>query len=157
MITLAFYKGRSANPWHRLQDTAIRFATGGQYSHAEFIAGAAEFDVPLECLSSSGRDGGVRAKPMVLRPSNWDLVQMAIPPHGPAEFIRSRIGARYDYTGLLMSHVLAFGRHDECRWFCSEIIAAAVGLPNPQRLSPQLLFDVVTWRSDVSGWLEKPS
>jgi hypothetical protein len=111
----------------------------------EFIAGAADFGQPLECLSSSGRDGGVRSKVMVLKPAHWDLVQLAIDADGPADFIRSRIGARYDYTGLLLSHVLAFGRHDEDRWFCSEIIAAALGLPNPQRLSPQLLFDVVTW------------
>ncbi len=145
MITLAFYKGLATDPWHRLQDAGIRFATRGRYSHVEFIAGAADFGQPLECLSSSGRDGGVRSKVMVLKPAHWDLVQLAIDADGPADFIRSRIGARYDYTGLLLSHVLAFGRHDEDRWFCSEIIAAALGLPNPQRLSPQLLFDVVTW------------
>ncbi|AUQ89421.1 MULTISPECIES: hypothetical protein [Phaeobacter] len=145
MITLAFYKGLATTPWHRLQDAGIRFATGGRYSHVEFIAGAAEFHMRLECLSSSGRDGGVRSKMMVLRPANWDLVQLAIDPDGPVDFIRSRIGARYDYTGLLLSHVLAFGHHDKDRWFCSEVIAAALGLPNPQRLSPQLLFDVVTW------------
>jgi len=55
------------------------------------------------------------------------------------------LGAGYDYTGILFSQVLAFGRHDESRWFCSEIIAASLGLPNPQRVSPQFLFDVVTW------------
>lgn len=145
MITLAFYKGLATDPWHRLPDVGIRFATRGRYSHVEFIAGAADFGQPLECLSSSGRDGGVRSKVMVLPPAHWDLVQLAIDADGPADFIRTRIGARYDYTGLLLSHVLAFGRHDEDRWFCSEIIAAALGLPNPQRLSPQLLFDVVIW------------
>lgn len=145
MITLAFYKGLATDPWHRLQDAGIRFATRGKYSHVEFIAGAADFGQPLECLSSSGRDGGVRPKVMVLKPAHWDLVRLAIDADGPADFIRSRIGAGYDYTGLLLSHVLAFGRHDEDRWFCSEIIAAALGLSNPQRLSPQLLFDVVTW------------
>ena len=145
MISLAFYKGLAADPWYRLQDAGLRFATRGRYSHVEFIAGAADFGRPLECLSSSGRDGGVRSKMMLLKPANWVLVQLAIDADAPAEFIRSRIGARYDYTGLLLSHVLAFGRHDQDRWFCSEIVAAALGLPNPQRLSPQLLFDVVTW------------
>jgi len=52
---------------------------------------------------------------MVLISENWDLVQLAIEADGPTDFIRSRIGARYDYTGLLLSHVLAFGCHDEDR------------------------------------------
>ena len=68
---------------------------------------------------------------IVLKPAHWDLVQLAIDADGPPEFIRSLIGCRYDYTGLLLSHVLAFVRHDEDRWFCSEVIAAALGLPNP--------------------------
>lgn len=147
MISLAFYKGLATDPWHRLQDAGIRFATRGRYSHVEFIAGAAEFDLPLECLSSSGRDGGVRRKVLVLKPTNWDLVQLAIEADGPADFIRSHIGARYDYTGLLFSHVLALGRHNKDRWFCSELVAAALGLAQPHRLSPQMLFDVVTWES----------
>lgn len=37
------------------------------------------------------------------------------------------------------------GRHSESRWFCSEICAAALGLKSPQRMSPQLLFEVLTW------------
>ncbi|AUR06986.1 hypothetical protein [Phaeobacter inhibens] len=146
MITLAFYKGRGASAWQRLQDAGIRFATGGKYSHVEFISGEADFGRPQNCLSSSGRDGEVRAKLMVLKPDHWDLVHLPIAPDVPAKFIRARAGARYDYAGLLFSHVLALGVHDEGRWFCSEIIAGALGLPNPQRLSPQLLFDVVTWR-----------
>ena len=66
MISLAFYKGLATDPWHRVQDAGIRFATRGRYSHVEFIAGAADFGQPLECLSSSGRDGGVRSMVMVL-------------------------------------------------------------------------------------------
>lgn len=45
---------------------------------------------------------------MVLKPENWDLVQLAIDADGPADFIRSRIGARYDYTGLLRMHLTDF-------------------------------------------------
>lgn len=146
MITLAFYKGRASNPWHRAQDAAIRFATRSLYSHVELIAGDAEFKKVHECLSSSGRDGGVRVKVMALKPANWDLVQLNVPPENPVRFVRDRIGAGYDYTGLLFSQVLALSRHDRSRWFCSEICGAALGLPAPHRLSPQMLFDVVTWR-----------
>lgn len=145
MITLAFYKGRAADPLARLQDAAIRFATRGRYSHVELLQGSAGFGAPVECLSASARDRGVRAKVIALRPAHWDLVELAIAPARPAGFIRARIGAPYDYTGILLSHVLAMSRHDKDAWFCSEIIGAALGLPAPHRLSPQMLFDVVTW------------
>lgn len=145
MITLAFYKGRGKTRWQRLQDAAIRLASRGRYSHVELIAGTAlHGDIAL-CLSSSGRDGGVRAKRILLKPESWDLVELPIDPAKPTRFIRARIGAQYDYRGILLSLVLALGRHDEARWFCSEICAAALDLPDPQRVSPQLLFDVVTW------------
>ena len=145
MITLAFYKGRGKTRWQRLQDAAIRLTTRGRYSHVELIAGTALHGDIGQCLSSSGRDGGVRAKRILLKPESWDLVELRIDPDQPAQFIRDRIGAQYDYKGILLSQVLALGRHDESRWFCSEICAAALDLPNPQRVSPQFLFDVVTW------------
>ncbi|KMW56991.1 putative cytoplasmic protein [Candidatus Rhodobacter oscarellae] len=149
MITLAFYKGLGKTRWQRLQDGAIRFATGGVYSHVELIPGSAQHGDTAQCLSSSGRDGGVRAKRILLKPESWDLVELRIDADKPAQFIRDRIGAQYDYNGILLSQVLALGRHDESRWFCSEICAAALGLPNPQRVSPQFLFDVVTWDKRV--------
>lgn len=144
-VTLAFYKGTALSRWHRLQDRAIRLATRGRYSHVELIGRTVLHGAFARCLSSSGRDGGVRAKHILLRPESWDLVELRIEPLEPVNFICTRIGAGYDYTGLLFSQVLALGRHDETRWFCSEIIAASLGLPNPQRVSPQLLFDIVTW------------
>lgn len=144
-LTLAFYKGRSDRLWHRMQDAAIRWATRGRYSHVELIAGSAQHGEIAQCLSSSGRDGGVRSKRILLKPDSWYLVELQIDPAKPTQFIRDRIGAQYDYKGILLSQVLALGRHDEPRWFCSEICAAALDLPNPQRVSPQFLFDVVTW------------
>jgi hypothetical protein len=146
-VTLAFYKGTASSHWHRLQDAAIRLATRGRYSHVELIAGTALHGEAARCLSSSGRDGGVRAKRILLKPESWDLVELNIDPQGPSSFIHERMGAGYDYTGILFSQVLALGCHDESRWFCSEICAAALDLPNPQRVSPQFLFDVVTWDS----------
>jgi hypothetical protein len=142
-VTLAFYKGRGETCRQRFQDWGIRRFTRGRYSHVELIAGTAMHGDMVECLSSSGRDGGVRAKRILLKPESWDLVELRIDPAKPAQFIRDRIGAQYDYKGIIFSQVLALGRHDESRWFCSEICAAAFNLPNAQRVSPQFLFDVV--------------
>lgn len=145
MITLAFYKGRGASWWHRVQDALIRFATRSPYSHVELIEGPARHGEEAVCLSSSGRDGGVRETAILLKRDSWDLVEMDDQPAEIALFIRQRIGARYDYIGIVFSQILSLGRHDAQKWFCSEICAAALGMPNAQRMSPQALYDVVTW------------
>ena len=145
-VTLAFYKGRGNSVFQRFQDGIIRSVTRGIYSHVELISGDALHGQSAVCLSASGRDGGVREKRIFLKSESWDLVSMHMDADAPCEFIRDHLGARYDYAGLLLSQMLAFGRHDPDKWFCSEICAAALGLPNPQRVSPQFLFDVVTWK-----------
>ena len=146
MITLAFYKGRGSSWWIRLQDGLIRFATRSPYSHVELIVGRAEHDREETCLSSSGRDGGVREKRIVLERAKWDLVDLTAQPDEIGAFIRDRIGARYDYWGIVFSQILSLGRHDTSKWFCSEICAAALGMANAQRMSPQALYDMVNWR-----------
>ena len=145
MITLAFYKGRGQTRWQRISDGAIRLATGGQFSHVELIAGSALHGDIVRCWSASGRDGGVRSRQIWLKPENWDLVELRIDPNEPIKFIQERIGAKYDFVGILLSHVLAIGGHRKGRWFCSEICAAALGVSSPQRVSPQFLFEIVTW------------
>lgn len=147
MITLAFYKGRGETLGQRMQDAVICLVTRGRYSHVELISGRAQHGHLAHCFSSSGRDGGVREKPILLSHNNWDLVELNLDPTAPTKFISDRIGAKYDYSGILLSQFLAFGRHNPDKWFCSEICAAALGFPNPQRVSPQFLFDVVTWNS----------
>lgn len=146
MITLAFYKGRGKSWSHRAQDGLIRFATRSPYSHVEMIAGPAEIGAAHMCLSSSGRDGGVREKEITLKPESWDLVAMNSDAEAPAGYIRDRIGAPYDYLGILLSQVFSLARHDERKWFCSEICAAALGIANAQRMSPQALHDVINWQ-----------
>ncbi|MEO0485259.1 MAG: hypothetical protein AAF092_05050 [Pseudomonadota bacterium] len=145
MITLAFYKGRGRTLGERIQDAAIRFATRGIYSHCELIGGRAVLGEEALCLSSSGRDGGVRSKRILLKPESWDLVYLDIDAAEPVAFIRAQIGAKYDYVGILLSHVMALGLHRRDRWTCSEICASAIWMTQAQRISPQSLFDIVTW------------
>ena len=146
MLTLAFYKGRGATRFDRFVDWAIRFATGGIYSHVELIAGPAELGKKAVCLSSSGRDGEVREKHITLRPESWDLVTLNIDPKGPEGFIRARIGKKYDFKGIVLSHFFTFGGHDSDRWFCSEICAAALNIPSPHTVSPARLYELMTWK-----------
>ena len=115
----------------------------GRMSHVELIEGRAEYDLPALCLSSSGRDGGVREKLITLRRSHWTLVYLDRDPLGPVDFIRERIGAKYDYTGVFLAQALGFHLHRPDKWFCSEICADALGLPKPHTWHPQRLFEYV--------------
>lgn len=140
-VTLAFYKGRGT--W---TDWVIRAVTRGAYSHVELIDGEAVLGWEYACLSSSGRDGGVRVKQIELDPAHWDLVRLqSNGTQQPAQFIRERLGLRYDWLGIVLSQMLPLARHGKRRWFCSELVGAALGLTDAHRLSPQLLFDVVTF------------
>lgn len=146
-VTLAFYKGRSPKRWQRIQDAAIRRMAGGQYSHVELIEGRAVHGEVALCLSSSGRDGGVREKEILLKPESWDLITLDVIPASSGDFIRARIGAKHDYTGIVLSQFFALGGHSKANWFCSEIISRALGLHSSQRISPQMLFDVAAWHN----------
>lgn len=95
-LTLAFYKGRGGTALHRMQDAAIRAATGGIYSHVELIPYIAGQHATATCLSASLRDGGVRKKSIALSPDAWNLVELPMSPRAPAAFIRDRVGVRSD-------------------------------------------------------------
>jgi len=142
-VTLAFYKGRARRFKNRIMDTLIRFGTRSKYSHVELIKGAATLNASFECLSSSGRDGGVRKKTIYMNEAKWDLVTIDAPKDAVSK-IEAEIGKPYDYVAIIFSQVFNFGRHDHDKWFCSEICAEALGLPDPHRFSPKTLFDWVT-------------
>ena len=145
MITLAFYKGWDKAPLALLQDFAIRAATRGKYSHVEMIMGPAELDQTHKCYSSSARDGGVRSKDIFLNGDHWDLVEIDQDPEHALELFEACMGMKYDYLGIVLSQIISIGRHAQKRWFCSEICMAALNFRSSQKISPQLLFDIVTW------------
>ena len=145
MIRVAFYKAPG-----RWEDRLIRWWTGGPYSHCELVIGVA--DGVMHCASSSGRDGGVRAKAIPAKLHHWDVVEVpwAVAPYKVGDPIRDD-GARYDWMGLALSQVFASGRHSPSRWFCSEWVARELGLPHPSRYSPNALYDTLAFLNAVTS------
>ncbi|GHA27634.1 hypothetical protein GCM10007989_24380 [Devosia pacifica] len=140
MITLAFYNGEG--DWF---DKLIHWWTCGAYSHVELVVGDPEtWPGEVIILSSSPRDGGVREKRLALDPKHWTLVTVPGDADHAAMFIRGWIGARYDWLGIVLSQVIPIDWHWSNRWFCSEICAAALGIPEPQRMSPSGLHRYLT-------------
>lgn len=143
MITLAFYKGKT-----RPLDRAIQWWTASPYSHVELAidveCGADGTEIAFTGLSSSPRDGGVREKRISVTPGHWDFVTVPGDEDRGAAFIRSHLGAPYDWLAIWGWHVLG------CQhltlpgaWLCSEIVPTSIGKPHWGHLHPGAIAEVI--------------
>lgn len=134
-MQLAMYRGPASGLRNTLVHAAVCVLTFSRYSHVELVINGI-------CWSASPRDGGVRGKQIDLSTGRWDL----FPVQGNKEsalswFMRHRAQG-YDWAGQLRCCPLL-------RWlpkrphkrFCSEAVAAALGHPQPETLSPQAVLD----------------
>lgn len=142
MIHLAAYVGPG-----RWYDAAIRGFTGYDCSHVELAwcdAGG------WLGFSASPRDGGVRIKRIDFDSGHWRLTRL---PFADAERVRARArdmassAIGYDWKGLALTMVLAAGRHARRRYFCSEAVALALGVPSAHRFSPGHLEEILRWHA----------
>lgn len=135
-FSAAFFKGtRPGIPG--LYNRLGRFMDHGPYSHCELV-----FSNGMSG-SSSFMDGGVRLKYIGYTSGDWDFVEL--PKHKETEALRWFIehrGAKYDIRGNINA---AFGWvvDSSDKWFCSESMAASLGLVNPWRHKPNGLFDIM--------------
>lgn len=127
-----FYRGtRPGVPgvYNRL----VRWWTRSDFSHAELI-----FSDGM-AASASYMDGGVRVKRIDFDPAHWDFVELPahLEPAARAWFVE-HAGQPYDLLGNL-HFLLGPIADDRGKWFCSESIAAALGMPDPWRYDPGVL------------------
>jgi hypothetical protein len=132
-MQLLFYKGKYGNFW----DKFICLVTSSQYSHVE-----ASFSINSEgyhyCWSSSPRDGGVR-QTRILVDDHWDILN--IPNISEQIFIQEK-GKQYDYVGLIGTVIQVPWFSRQRKWFCSEIVAEALGLKDSWKYSPEDLYQI---------------
>lgn len=143
MIYLALYHGHRGGTglkmWTaRFTDGLTRILTRGRYSHCEIairLAGQSS-EPQYECYSASLRDGGVRMKVMPLPADKWDLIPLddaVLHAHTVGLYLRTA-GQGYDLPGAFG---VVFGLpENRRRWFCSEWVGKALGLPESWRFSP---------------------
>lgn len=141
-MKIAFYKGRrSENSNAKLFDIAVAWWTGGLYSHCELVFN----DSPKEasCYSSSNRDGGVRFKTIDLTSGHWDVVDLhSFDENAAWRWFTKHHGQPYDVAGLF-GFVLPWRTQNPNHWFCSEACAAALGISNPSKISPNHLAEYI--------------
>ena len=148
MLYLASYKGIRPG-LHGIVNRVIRWATKSIYSHSEICIGN-PFNGPARCISSVGGEG-VRVKIMQLSPDKWDLI--ALPHVSEVEawkFAMEHKGRPYDLIGCVRSVLPFVSREHAQKWFCSEVVAAIIGLEEPWRMHPGVLHSVERSRQSLS-------
>lgn len=142
MICLAFYRAPG-----QLADRLVRLATRSPYSHVEIVddhvLGAGRRREAW-AVSASRRDGGVRLKRIMFEPEHWDILPALGWAHQNAfERACAEVGAGYDYAGIAANFVLPLRRSAPRRWFCSELVAEALGLQASYTYAPGDLHRIV--------------
>jgi hypothetical protein len=143
-LRAAFYKGTHAGlagVYNRL----VRWWTRSPYSHVELIFIDSSVKGRALAYSASYMDGGVRDKVIDFDPEKWDFIDLPDDLWDQAwEWFMRHEGAAYDLLGNLHFVFSAVG-DDKRKWFCSEAIAAALGMPNPERFDPGTLHAALTY------------
>lgn len=136
MVKVAFYKGIRPGI-AGIYSHGVRFMTKSIYSHCEII-----FSDGMSA-SSSFSDGGVRFKEIEYEPDRWDIIDMpGIDEAFAREWFVQHEGIKYDVIGNLH---FVFAPIGNCTngWFCSEAVAASLGITSPWRFDPGTLYPVV--------------
>lgn len=111
----------------------VRWWTRSPYSHVELI-----FSDGM-AASSSFSDHGVRFKAIEFDAEHWDFVDLPGALEQPArDWFAAHAGQPYDLIGNI--HFLVGPvADDRQKWFCSESVAAALGMDDPWRYDPAVL------------------
>ena len=146
----AFYKGTHpgmAGIYNRL----VRWWTRSPYSHVELIFFDGGPGADSHAASSSYMDGGVRFKVIAFDPTLWDFVDLPDSLALPAlAWFDKHDGAAYDLLGNVHFVLSAVG-DDKQKWFCSEAVAAALGIPDPERFDPGTLHAALTFLNEPAA------
>lgn len=136
MIRVAFYK--SVRPGFKgIYSKGVQIWTRSKYSHCEII-----FSDGI-AASSSFEDKGVRFKQIDFNEDHWDFIDL--PDHYEAtarKWFENHKGEKYDILGNV-HFVFSIIADDTDKWFCSEAVAASLGILTPERFDPGSLYAVV--------------
>jgi len=132
-MKIAFYKSKK-----RVFNRLVSWWTRGPYSHVELVLHQTATG-DMFCGSSSNTDGGVRCKYIDMTQDRWDVFEISaeeVPAHS---WFEHHAGEGYDFLGLF-GFIGRRGTQDQRKWFCSEAVAAALGVSEPWRYDPNALY-----------------
>lgn len=127
-LQAAFYKGTKTG-LPGIYNRLVRWIDRGPYSHCELI-----FSDGLSA-SASWMDGGVRFKHIEFDPERWDFIDLPYAENMARLWFAEHDGQGYDLMGNIR-FVFGLVPESKKKWFCSEAIAAALGMADPWRYGP---------------------
>ena len=128
----AFYKATLPGV-QGLYSRLVRFIDRGAYSHCELV-----FSDGMSA-SSSFLDRGVRFKQIDFDPAKWDIVEVTGDEKSARQWFNAHAGQPYDLIGTAR-FIFGVIPPSQKKWFCSEAVAAALGMNEPWRYGPCGLF-----------------
>jgi len=140
-MQLAFYKGKG-----NFVDFLIRWWTKSRFSHVELV-----FSDQAWFSSTRSRGTHIEWSPQT-HMMEWEYLNVPMSQEQERAiklWCLKENSKKYDYIGILFSQIFSFKRHNENKWFCSEICLAAlqhIGLhPNyaPHNVSPGRLYNII--------------
>lgn len=114
-VTLAFYRAEYGGLLSKL----IAWASGGAYSHVEFV-------FPNNLSISSRESGGVQIKQIFYDPQQWDFCRVPCDTHRLWRFCYEKVGLKYDWAGVIGYLPRFKDLQDQNKWYCSELMVRAL-------------------------------
>ena len=148
-IKIAFYKG-SGDLFNKI----VRWWTKSQYSHVELVLPDHKTWIRIGPFSSSKLCAITKEK---WDPKNWDFVEITVTPdqvNTIKEFFERTKGCKYDWWGMILSHLVPFKVKQRGKWYCSEWIAHALRVSRVidwkkariferAKISPSTLYEII--------------
>jgi len=149
-IKVAFYKGGGD-----LFNKIVRWWTKSPYSHTELILPDGVTWIRIGPFSSSKLCAIKKEK---WDPKNWDFVTLKVTQpqlDTIKEFFERTQGCKYDWWGMVLSHLIPFKIKQRGKWYCSEWIAHALRVSRVidwkkariferAKISPATLYDIIS-------------
>jgi hypothetical protein len=140
-MRVAFFKGR--HPGYKgLFGVLVKWWTRGDFSHVELVV--EDRGTSGVCWSSTFLDHGVRRAVVDFTPGDWIFVDIPTTAEQDAAalaWFEQHAGEPYDVRGLF-GFVLRRIPGEKGKWFCSESVAAALGVEDPWRFDPATFYRV---------------
>lgn len=136
-MQIAFYKGKT-----RVFNRLVSWYLRGPYSHCELVL-QTNTDGYSTCASSSFMDGGVRMKQIKLDPEHWDVIEVQGSVAVAVRWLDEHEDCKYDVLGLL-GFLWRRTQGEQNKFFCSEAVAAMLGLDEPWRFDPMSLHKALS-------------
>ena len=141
-LKIAFYRGpRTFRTW------IVKVWTGSIYTHVELVLPSGD------CIGISPDEGSrVRMKRCDFVDDHWSFIEIDVTREQLLKivnFFTATHGHRYDWFGMIISHLTPFYVKHDRKWYCSQWIACALTISAVfpfmyNKINPGKLYDILS-------------